>query len=244
MTKKLISLLIILSLILIGCGKKETSTTNDKKDEQKKDNKDIDVKDMISKETPFSVTFDIKGQMNGQMTAIYKGKKAKVDYAMEMGNQKMVSTMYTDPEFVYIVSDVAGVKTGMKMNASKYRNDSAKNNKDIDITSFRDQLSKYEKVGTEEILEKKCDIYKISEGHTISVYKDVVPLKMVLGKTTMVATKYELDIKIPDDVFTPPSDIKYIEMDDFKKNMDDMKNNKDIDKKLKDVEDMMKKYNK
>jgi hypothetical protein len=243
MTKKLISLFIILSLFVIGCGKKE-STSTDKKEEQKTESKDGDLKDMITKETPFSVSFDITGQMNGQMTAIYKGKKAKVDYTMEMGNQKMVSNMYMDGEYVYMVSDIAGMKTGMKMNAAKWKEKFGKDSKEIDITSFRDQLSKYEKVGTEEVLGKKCDIYKMSEGHTISVYKETIPLKMVMGKTTMIATKYDIDIKVSDDIFTPPSDIKYVEMDDMKKNVEDLKNNKDINKKLQDVEEMMKKYKK
>jgi hypothetical protein len=81
------------------------------------------------------------------------------------------------------------------------------------MQDFRDKLKTYEKTGTEEILGKQCDIYKVNDKSTISVYKDLVPLKIVEGngRMTMTATKMEVDPKLSDDFFTPPSGIDYKE---------------------------------
>ena len=77
-----------------------------------------------------------------------------------------------------------------------------------DLVNLKDKLKDYEKVGTDEILGYKCDVYQTKEGSKISVYKDYIGLKMVekSGKT-FIATAFEPDIKLANDFFSPPKDI-------------------------------------
>lgn len=234
-------LLFLLSfLIITGCGKKEGTTTGDKdsKDEKKSS-------DNISVDKPFMVEFEIGGGNKdgkgiGTVTAIYSDKKCRTQSKMEMAGQKMTATTYFDGgDIVYIVSEIGGMKTGMKMKKDSYRNDKEKMN----MTTFRDKLKEMEKVGQEEIIGKKCDIYKDKEGkYMISIYKETFPLKFSStdGKTVMVATKFESDYKVTDDMFVAPTDVKYSDMGDMMKDMKDMKNPTDMKDKMKDMQEKVK----
>src|SRR4030095_6921129 len=163
-----------------------------------------------------------------------------------MGEQKMRATAYyTGGDTVYMVTEIGGMKNGTKF----AKNDFAKKEDQIDVTSFRDKLKSMDKVGEEEIIGKKCDIYKDKEGkYTISVYKEMIPLKFGTsdGKTVLGATKYETDVKVTDDMFVPPADVKFTDMGNLMKDMKntDTKKLENMKDKMKEMEEQMKKYKK
>lgn len=233
----LVILLIFFSLIYFtSCGKKETSET-----EKKTETGNVSE---FNPDKPFHVIYEVKGDITGTVDAIYSLKKSRITSNMDMKGQKITSTAYTDGQMVYVVSEIAGMKTGMKMDAKKYAEQSGKNEGQFDISSFKERLKDYDKVGTEEILGRKCDIYQSKDGKfKMSIYKEALPLKFDFGKMTFIATKIETDVKVTDDMFTPPQDVKYLDMEEMLK--DGGKTNmKNLEEKTKELEEMMKKYKK
>lgn len=245
--------LFLLSILVLtnGCGKKEESTTN--KDDKKTENKGSKDNSSFSKDKPFMVEFEVTGREKGSGTvsAVYDGKKCRSTSTFDADGKKFSATAYFDGgDVVYTVSEVAGVKMGMKFDKKKFSD--TKDN--VDVNSFRDYLDQMEKVGEEEIIGYKCEIYKHKEKNfTVSLYEKTVPLRMGSsdGKTYMKATKFEKDVKVTDDMFTAPQDVKYIDMTNMLENMknigkdnDGKKNMEDLKDKTKEMEEIMKNYKK
>lgn len=242
-TTNTLSLLLVLVFALFltqGCGKKDGSTTGDNKDSKTDSKKD----DNFSPDKPFMVEFQMSGATNGTVNAVYSGKKCRSQSSIEMAGMKTSATAYFNGgDTVYMVSELAGKKTGMKFSKS----DMSKKKDDVDITSFKDKLKEMDKIGSEEILGKKCDIYRAKDSsYSISVYNETVPLKFSTGhgKMMMVATKYETDVKVSDDMFNPPADVKFTDSSNMMKDMKDMKDSKNMDEMKKQMEDVMKNYKK
>ncbi|MCI0449050.1 MAG: hypothetical protein L0Y79_04590 [Chlorobi bacterium] len=240
-------LFVLLSIMLLfSCGKKDEGTTSGDKKESTSDDKTSE--DKLSETSPIYVQFEISGSTKGTVDGYYHNKKAKTMSQMETGGMKISATAYFDGgEYVHIISEVAGKKMGMKYK----RDDFGKKEGEFDAVTFKDQLKNMDKIGQEEILGKKCDIYKAKDGsYQISIYKELVPLKFSGkdGKMVMVAKKFETDANFSDDIFTPPSDVDYMDAGNLMKDMKDMKNMKDkvkgLEDKTKEMEDMMKKYKK
>jgi hypothetical protein len=144
---------------------------------------------------------------------------------------------------LYMVSEIMGKKTGMKFAKSDF----AKDKDQMDIYTFKDKIKEMDKIGSEEILGRKCDIYRSKDSlMSYSVYNETVPLKISSknGNMTMVATKYETDVKVSDDMFNPPADVSFIDAGGMMKDMKDPKNLQDMKEKMKGMEDMMKNYKK
>ena len=231
--------------VFFSCGKKDDSTqTGDNKDSKSDSKKEAN----ISVDNPFMVEFKIAGGMNGTVNAIYYKTKARTQSNVEVAGQKMTATAYFDGgDYMYIVSEIAGMKQGMKMKKGDY----GKKEGEIDAITFKDQLKNMDKIGTEEILGKSCDIYKSKDGkYQVSLYKEMVPLKFSSGdgKMVMEATKFETDIKVEDSMFTPPADVNYKDAGDMMKDLQNLKNPKEnmknLQEKTKEMEDMMKQYKK
>ena len=242
---------LFLSFALVqACGKKDDGTTSGDKKESSSDDKKSGDLDKISESSPIHVQFEISGSMNGTVDAYYHNKKSKSTSQMEMKNMKISATAYFDGgEYVYIISEVSGMKTGMKYKRDEFSK--SKKEDEFDALTFKEQLKNMDKIGQEEILGKMCDIYKAKdESYQISIYKDMVPLKFSGkdGKMVMVAKKFETDADFSDDIFTPPSDVSYMDAGNMMKDMKDMKNMKNkvkgLEEKTKEMEDMMKKYKK
>jgi hypothetical protein len=240
-------LVFALSFFLIqGCGKKEGTTTGDKESDSKTTSKD----EGISSDKPFYVEFQMTNSEKktgiGTIKAYYWGKKCRSESSMEAAGKKMTMTAYfTGGDTVYMVSDFGGMKTGMKFSKNAF------GSKDDQVADFKEKLKNMEKVGEEEILGKKCDIYKDKvKNFSISVYKETIPLKFgsADGKTVLIATKYETDAKITDDMFIPPTDVNYTNTGDMMKALKDTKNMdekmKNLEQKTKEMEDVLKKYKK
>lgn len=240
-----LNFIVVLTISLFlaqGCGKKD-GTTGDNKDsktDSKSDNKTSSNDDAVGK--PFHVIFDISGVSKGTVDAYYSGNKARSTSSIEVGGQKMSATAYFngDDHMMYMINEIAGTKTGMKMDTKAFKDDEEK----VDITNFKDKLKTMDKVGSEEILGRLCDIYKAKDGKVaISVYKETIPLKFSAsdGKMVMVASKLETDVKVTDDMFVPPSNIEYVDETNALKDMKNMKTNPD---KTKQMEELMKKIQK
>lgn len=233
------------------CGKSDGNSTGDNKsgDNTKKESTDKKSDNSFSKDEPFMVEFEVSGREkgNGTVSAIYHGKKCRSTSSFDVEGKKMSATAYFDGgDIVYTVSEVAGMKMGFKFDKSKF-SDSKDN---MDVNTFREYLDKMEKVGEEEIIGYKCEIYKFKDKDvTVSIYNKTVPLRMgnINGETYLKAKKLETDVKVTDDMFTAPTDVKYTDMsgmlEDMKK-MGNDKNMKDLKDKTKELEDAMKNYKK
>ncbi len=241
-------LLVFSVSVLSGCGKKDDSTT--RTDDKKSDTKESTDKSSFSKDKPFLVEFELTGKEkgNGTVTAIYDGKKCRSTSSFDADGKKFSATAYFDGgDIVYTVSDIAGVKMGMKFDKKKFSD--TKDN--VDVNSFRDYIDQMEKIGEEEIIGYKCEIYKHKEKNfTVSLYEKTVPLRMgsADGKTYMKATKFEKDVKVTEDMFKAPEDVKYMDMtnmlEDMKNMKDGGKNLQDLKDKTKEMEEIMKNYKK
>lgn len=256
-TRKAISIaaLNLLFVFFFACGficsKGDGNSSGDTKQGDDKKTESTDKMDdgSFSRDTPFMVEFELTGSEKGKGTvsAIYWGKKCRSTSSFDVNGKKMGATAYFDGgDVVYTVSDLGGMKMGFKFDKKKF-SDSKDN---VDVNSFRDYLDQMEKIGEEEILGYKCEIYKHKEKNTvISLYEKTVPLRMgsADGKTYMKATKFEKNIKVSDEMFTAPTDVKYTDMsnmlEDMKK-MGDTKDMKDLKEKTKELEDAMKNYKK
>jgi len=245
------SILLLFSFISIaGCGKKDDNTSSGDKDKNESSSDDKKGSDEISEGSPFHVVFDISGTMTGTVDAYYHNKKSKSTSSMSIGGQKMTATAFFDGgEYVYIISDVAGIKTGMKYKRDEYQKQ--KKEGEFDALTFKDQLKNMDKIGTEVILGKECDIYRSKDGkYQISIYNEMAPLKFSSGegKMVMVAKEFDTNAKFSDDIFTPPADVNYMDATEMMDGMKDMKNMKDkmknLEDKSKEMEDVMKKYTK
>lgn len=247
----LIAFFVLSFSILTGCGKKDDNTTG--KDDKKSDTKDSKENSKFSVDKPFMVEFELTGREKGTGTvsAIYEGKKCRSTSSFDADGKKFSATAYFDGgDVVYSVTEIAGVKMGMKFDKKKFSD--TKDN--VDVNSFRDYLDQMEKIGDEEIIGYKCEIYKHKEKNfTVSLYEKTVPLRMgsADGKTYMKAIKFEKDVKVTEDTFKAPQDVKYMDMtnmlDDMKKmgdNKDGKKNLEDLKDKTKEMEEIMKNYKK
>lgn len=234
-------LTLLLFVIIQGCGKKENNSSDDKKSENK-----IESKDLVSLDKPVYVEFELSGDVSGTFKTYYKNKKMKTESVMKVGGGEAKSTMYSDGSTIYTITEAAGTKMGMKMDASKFYDPSNKNNKSFDFSAFKDKMKDYTKIGEEDVIGKHCDIYQSNKESKLKmwVYKELIPLKMQTDKMTMVATKLDVDVNVNDDIFVPPSDVKYTDMNSM---MEDMKNPdkmKDMQEQMKQMEEGMKNYKK
>ena len=228
----LLLVVLVSSIAFIGCGKKESTekSAGDKQEEtsgSKTDN--------ITENTPVYYELEATGEITGYWKVYAEGKKAKVDMDLTTLGKKTNSTMYTDGTMMYFITDVAGTKTGMKMDIAKFREENQKKG-EFNPINFKDGCKDCEKIGTEDVIGKPCVIYQDKKGIKYSVYQDIYPLKVVMPKTTITAKKIEINVKVSDDMFTPPKDVNYIEMDKMMegfKNPQDLKNMEEQLNKLK-----------
>ncbi len=253
LTLKSIFLFMVFSVFLLtGCGKKDDSTTkSDDKKTESSDKKDSKDNTSFSKDKPFMVEFEVTGGSKGKGTveAVYDGNKCRSTSTFDADGKKISAVAYFDGgDVVYTVSEIAGVKMGMKFDKKKFSD--TKDN--VDVNSFRDYIDQMEKIGEEEIIGYKCEIYKHKEKNfTVSLYEKTVPLRMgsADGKTYMKAIKFEKDVKTTPDMFKAPEDVKYMDMTNMLEDMKKMgdkngKNMQELKDKTKDLEEIMKNYKK
>jgi hypothetical protein len=182
------------------------------------------------------------GDITGTYDIYSKGKNVKVSMDATMQGHKTNTEMYSDGNMMYIITEIAGNKTGMKMDPKKFKEQN-EHKKEFNPMNFREGCKDCEKIGTEEIIGKSCVIYQDKNGIKYSVYNEQMPLKIVMPKTTMTAKSLDINASFFDDVFTVPKDVHYLDMEKMM-DLKDMKNPKDMKDKLKEMEDVMKNYKK
>jgi hypothetical protein len=207
--RKLYFLALILSAVILlnGCGKKKDST--DAKDQKTEQKKDISY----SEGSSYHINYESKApEEKGSMDFYFKGKSAKIEVNMMAGDKKNNASMYYADKVVYMITEMEGKKMGMKMDVTENKDS------EFDIVNIKDKLKDYEKVGADEVLGYKCDVYKTKDGTQISIYKDAFGLKIVdKNKKEVVATVFEQDVKLADDFFTAPKDVEYMDLGNMKK---------------------------
>ncbi len=202
---------VLVAILLNGCGKKEDA--GDKKDgktEQKTEQK----KDIsFSENSSYHLKYEAKSEkLKGTMDFYFKDKNAKIVVNFNEGDKKIGSSMFFENKILYMITEVEGKKIGMKMDVSESKE------ANTEIVNVKDKLKDYEKIGTDEVIGYKCNVYKTKEGTKLSVYKDAFALRIVDKKgDEFVATLLEQDINIADDFFTPPKDMEYMDFSNLDK---------------------------
>ena len=215
--KKLFFMLLVFSVTLFmnGCGKKESAGTDtkDKTEKKTEDKKDI----TFSENSAYHIKYEAKGEKeNGSLDFWIKGMKIKMKLNVTSKGKATKSDMYLADKVAYIVTDVEGKLMGMKMDVGKEMD----KDPTMNLANIKEKLKEYDKVGTDEVLGYKCDVYQTKEGSKISVYKDYFALKIVeKDNNAFVATVFEPDVKLNDDYFTPPKDVDFLDMNNMKNMM-------------------------
>ncbi|MBN1633530.1 MAG: DUF4412 domain-containing protein [Ignavibacteria bacterium] len=200
----------LMSVFLIaGCGKESGDGTSDAEKDKKEEKSETSV---------FHIKYEIKGEGDMTMDMYVKDNDFKMDMkGIEESGKKVDALMFVKDKYFYMIGEEGGKKMGMKFKMDDENNEF----KDITkLTDIKDEISKAKKEGTEEILGYECDIYKDGE-KTMWVYDNKFFLKMVDGKTTMVATEFEPDAKISESEFELPKDV---EIQDMEKMMEELQN--------------------
>jgi hypothetical protein len=236
--KSILIIILVAAFAIAGCGKKEASLKNETAGD-KKEQKDEKKTENITESTPIHYVMEASGEIQGTYDIYAKGKNVKVTMDATMQGHKTSTEMYSDGNMMYMITEIAGTKTGMKMDPKKFKEQNEEK-KEFNPMNFREGCKECEKIGTEEIIGKPCIIYQDKHGIKYSVYNEQMPLKVVMPKVTMTAKSLEINASFSDDVFTVPKDINYIEMD----KMMDTKDPKNMKDKLKEMEDVMKNYKK
>ncbi|MCX6166217.1 MAG: DUF4412 domain-containing protein [Ignavibacteriae bacterium] len=161
----------------------------------------------FSEGSSYHLKYEAKsGKEKGTMDFYFKNKNAKIDMNFIEGEKKNNAKMYYADKIVYMITEIESKKIGMKMDLSESKE------ADMDIVNVKEKLKDYEKVGSDEVLGYKCDVYKTKEGTKLSIYKEVFALKIVDTKgNEFVATAFEQDVKLADDFFTAPKDVQYMD---------------------------------
>ena len=215
--KKLKSLFLLLAVLIFvnGCGKKDQTAGDDKKEKSKTEEKK-DVK--MDENSSFHMTYVISDEKekNMEMELYRKGDKVKtiIDTKSKDGSVKAVAFMNKD--VAYMITEIAGKKIGMKMNIKEMKDEKGMNK---DIINAKEFLKDCTKSGSEDVIGYKCDIYKCKDDKTFYMYKELVPLKIITKTGTIEAKSFEADVKLSDDFFNEPKDVEYMDMNDLQKGL-------------------------
>lgn len=204
----LVALILSAVLLLNGCSKKQDSTDAKDQKTEKTDKKGI----TYSEGSAYHIKYESKSpEEKGTMDFYFKGKNAKIEVNMVDADKKNNALMYYTGNTVYMVTEIEGKKMGMKMDIKDSKES------EFDIVNIKDKLKDYKKVGTDEVLGYKCDVYETKDGTNISIYNDAFGLKIVdKNKKEIVATAFEQDIKLADDFFSAPKDVEYMDLGNMK----------------------------
>lgn len=216
----LIILSALVSLNLGSCSKdkEKPESTGETTEEKISDEKETSGEDeKISEE--FKIEMELSGPISGTMDIYRKGDKYRSELMTKVMDQSMNTTTFSDGEYVYVSFDAMGMKKAVKIDVDKYKKEMNTEKKEVDAMNVAEHLSLYEKVGTETILGKECDIYKVSEGVTFSIYDNKYILKMGNPGMKMTAVNLETDASLPDDLFEPPEGVEFIEVESLVKGL-------------------------
>ena len=208
----LLILIFAFSFSFYSCTKKGEMV--EKESKQTSENKPGAEKNINSSVTsPFHVKYESKQENEFTIMELWsKGNNFKMEVNTKRGENKDISIMYSLDKIAYTITDIAGEKMNMKAEISP----ELENTMNFEITNVFDKLKNWQKVGSEDVLGYKCDIYLTKMGDKISIYKDNYVLKIVdKNNMTYNAVVYEPEIKLADDFFQPPKNLEYMRMEDM-----------------------------
>ena len=202
------SLLII--SVLISCGKKEDASKTENKDSVKTT---TPPKTETSAPTSAHVVFDVTGNRTGTDDAYLSGKNMRQVMDVKIGGVMKKITLISDGKTFYLISESGGKRLGMKMPLDSSKDFTMQKSPGEDFEDFVSKLNSFPTVGTETILDKKCDLKITPHKDTMAVYMGF-PLKANFRSKGfyMMATKFDENPKITDDMFVPPTDVEYIDL--------------------------------
>lgn len=215
--RKIILLLFVVVFVItiIGCSKKNETASTDTKDKTEKAEEKKEVKDVAFDENGkyhLKYEYNIGNEEKYTMDMYAKGKTMRIE--TEMG-KKGTSLNIIKGDILYMVTDMDGQKFGMKMNIKDSKKTKNEDMSDI-VRDIKDKIKDYEKTGTEEILGyNKCNVYKAPNNTTFSLYKDMVALRVKGDKFEMVAKEFDPSASIGDEMFEPPKDVEYMDMNNL-----------------------------
>lgn len=210
----LIVLSAIISLSISSCSKDEEKP--DSTEETTKQDK-TNGEEKISDE--FKIEYEVSGPVSGKMAIYRKGEKFRSDLNTDMMGQSMNTTTFSDGKYVYVSFDAMGMKKAVKILLDKYEKEMNTEKQDVDMMSVVEHLADYEKVGTETVLGKECDKYKVNEGVTFSIYDNMYILKIENPGMKITAVNLDTDASLSDDLFDTPEGVEFKEVESLAKGM-------------------------
>ncbi len=165
------------------------------------------------------IEYKYSGSMSGTETVYFDNygqketKYQNIEVSIMGTKQKMNKTIYSTLESIITVDN--NTKTGMKIPNpinSVLPKDKKQEVKDLGIKLMEKMGAK--KVGNEKVLDKDCEVWEMM-GNKFYIWNGFMiksDVNMMGMKTTVIATKIELDVNVPADKFEVPKDIKFQKM--------------------------------
>src|SRR5438132_8701289 len=202
-----------LILTLQSCGKTDNTPKTEKKDSVK-------TTETIKNESPKNahIVFDVTGNRVGTDDAYLSGKKMRqIMDVKKDGVMKQIS-LYSNGTTFYLISESGGKKMGIKMPLDSSKDFTLQKGPGEDFEDFVARLNSFPTIGSEEILGKKCELKITPHKDTMAIYQGF-PLKANFRSKGfyMIATKFEPNVRITDDMFVPPADVQYIDFSMMKR---------------------------
>lgn len=198
---------LLIAISMAGCGKQDEAPKTENKDSAKV----IETK-KVEIPTSAHIVFDVTGDRVGTDDAYMTGKKFLQVMNVKIGGVMKKITLISDGTIFYLISESGGKKIGIKMPLDSSKDFTLKKSPGEDFEDLVSRLNSFPTVGSEVILDKKCDLKITPHKDTMAVYEGF-PLKANFRSKGfyMIATKFEPNPKITDDMFVPPSGVEFID---------------------------------
>ena len=181
---------------------------------------DIKLDSNTTDNNSFYIKYDVRGAKDsGSIDLWVKGKNMKMFIINTDKYRMSESTMYVVDSITYFIFESDTTISGFKIKTE------SNDKQEFVIYDIKQFLKYYQKIGTDEVLGYKCDVYQTKKGLKISVYNELSVLKILDKEAQVIAIVFNPDILINDDFFIPPSDINFI---DFSKMLDSSRTKNDF----------------
>ncbi len=205
--KKIAAVALLFAVFIISCGKQDDAPKTDNKDTAKV----IETK-KVELPTSAHIVFDVTGDRVGTDDAYMTGKKFRQVMDVKIGGIMKKITLISDGSIFYLISESGGKKLGIKMPLDSSKDFTLKKSPGEDFEDLVSRLNSFPTVGSEVILGNSCELKITPHKDTMAVYQGF-PLKANFRSKGfyMIATKFEPNPKITDDMFVPPTGVDFID---------------------------------
>ncbi len=197
----------IVVLFISGCGKNEDAPKTEIKDSVK-------TTETKKVENPASahIVFDVTGDRVGTDDAYMTGKQFRQVMDVKKDGVMKKITLISDGKIFYLISESSGKKLGIKMPLDSSKDFTLKKSPGEDFEDLVSRINSFPTVGSEVILGNTCELKITPHKDTMAVYRGF-PMKANFRSKGfyMIATKFETNPTITDDMFVPPTGVEYID---------------------------------